>query len=492
MWQAQQAQWAEEDKLNKNKPQKERDALDAQITKDKDALVAKQEQEGEELLSAQAEANQQLSIQYTQDESKMTQDHAEERQQIQAANKQNVELLKQEHDDAKVQLLGKHEKDKIDHKEKLEMEQEAFHKEESSLSDTLQSRKEEFRKKVIERQTKAIEDLSRRLDGEKKKMDIRQEERRKFNAAELEDELSRFAAKQDEERNDFMTKQKAKEKALIDFLLQEETALRVRIAEEQTRMEDKHRAEINDQEAKDKAIQSSMKSKHAGQRSSLASEQQKAKNQFLSQQQAQRDQLAAKNRYELSAVVESAQNELNLALLGKSCVLLSGPPAVGKSCLVSQLALLALNDKKQGSLLPIVIKVQQLQRRLIEDQHHIQSLLKQETPDEDKLPAFDLFVLRDLMRKWRNGKKRIKDYFQQWDTDHSGTIDREEFTEAVRSLGMRNVSEFDLNSAYNQLDLDGSGEIDCTRRLTICTLLNLRSSFTDSHHFRIAAHLFFR
>ena len=58
-----------------------------------------------------------------------------------------------------------------------------------------------------------------------------------------------------------------------------------------------------------------------------------------------------KNRYELSAVVESAQNELNLALLGKSCVLLSGPPAVGKSCLVSQLALLALNDKKQGSLL---------------------------------------------------------------------------------------------------------------------------------------------
>ena len=169
MWQAQQAQWAEEDKLNKNKPPKERDALDAQITKDKDALVAKQEQEGEELLSAQAEANQQLSIQYTQDESKMTQDHAEERQQIQAANKQNVELLKQEHDDAKVQLLGKHEKDKIDHKEKLEMEQEAFHKEESSLSDTLQSRKEEFRKKVIERQTKAIEDLSETAGRRKEK-----------------------------------------------------------------------------------------------------------------------------------------------------------------------------------------------------------------------------------------------------------------------------------------------------------------------------------
>ena len=65
------------------------------------------------------------------------------------------------------------------------------------------------------------------------------------------------------------------------------------------------------------------------------------------------------------------------------------------------------------------------------------------------------------MRKVSNGKKRIKDYFEQWDTDKNGTVDRAEFGEAVRSLGARNASEDEIQAAYDQLDLDQSGEIDC-------------------------------
>jgi Ca2+-binding EF-hand superfamily protein len=65
------------------------------------------------------------------------------------------------------------------------------------------------------------------------------------------------------------------------------------------------------------------------------------------------------------------------------------------------------------------------------------------------------------MRRISNGKKRIKDYFEQWDTDKNGTVDRAEFGEAVRSLGGRNASEDEIQAAFDQLDLDHSGEIDC-------------------------------
>ena len=46
------------------------------------------------------------------------------------------------------------------------------------------------------------------------------------------------------------------------------------------------------------------------------------------------------------------------------------------------------------------------------------------------------------------------------DTDKSGTLSRDEFAEAVLSLGLRHVSVADLQAAFDDLDGDGNGTID--------------------------------
>ena len=51
----------------------------------------------------------------------------------------------------------------------------------------------------------------------------------------------------------------------------------------------------------------------------------------------------------------------------RSSVLLTGPPAAGKTCLTSQLVMHML--QRPDSLIPVPIKVQQLQRRLLMEEH---------------------------------------------------------------------------------------------------------------------------
>jgi Ca2+-binding EF-hand superfamily protein len=461
--QAQQAQWAEEDRKNKSLPKKEAEMLEAQIGKDKADFIAKQESEGEQLLNKQADHFEALKLRMQQDNKDMAQRQSAEQAKLASQHEQNLTLLREQNAAEMVSMQERHEKAKVDHVRKQASEQETLQTEKKADADNAGIRNEEFRKDMATRHTKETEQNVLLLDREKKQLDQRQEERRKQHAAELEEELTRFSARQEEERNAFMSKQKANEKKLVESQIAQSDEMESNHAEEKVNAEGRQRGEISDLEAKQHRLQTKLDSRHASQRSALASEQQKAKAQFLLKQQTDRDRHAAKHRDILSRVIEHTQNEVNHALLNKAGFLLTAPPAAGKTCAVSQLMMTALNDKKPGGFVPIAIKVQQLQNRLHADRHEIDRRLKEERDlyYGDEHVGFDLYTLRDLMRRLSNGKKRIKDYFEQWDTDKNGTVDRAEFGEAVRSLGGRNASEDEIQAAFDQLDLDHSGEIDC-------------------------------
>ena len=458
-----QAQWAEEDRKNKNAPKKEMETLEAQLAKDKANLLEKQQLEGEQLLAKQTEEADALKIKIQRDKKSLVETQAKDREQLAAQHAKDLVEMKAEHASAKVSLHEKHQKDEVDNAKNLATQQRNLDSERAKDADSLHSRKEEFRKDMLMRHAKETDQNVLRLEREKKQHDMSQDERRKYHASELEDQLTRFTARQDEERSTFMAQQKTNEKTLVESQAEEDRSLEARLAEEKVNNDTRQHEEVSDQEAKHRDQQAKLDSKHAGERSMLTTEQQKAMTKFLARQQADRDQHAARCRDELEKVVETAQNELNRALLHKVCCLISGPPAAGKTCAVSQLLMIALNDKKPGAFVPVAIKVQQLQRRLNEDRHEVERRLKIERDlyyGEEHI-GFDLFTLRDLMRKVVNGKKRIKDYFEQWDTDGNGTIDREEFGNAVRQMGAKNASEDEIQSAFEALDHGNKAEIDC-------------------------------
>ena len=55
--------------------------------------------------------------------------------------------------------------------------------------------------------------------------------------------------------------------------------------------------------------------------------------------------------------------------------------------------------------------------------------------------------------------QRILDLFRQWDADHSGAVDREEFARGVRRAGF-DARQSDLDQIFDDLDTDHSGELE--------------------------------
>ena len=217
-------------------------------------------------------------------------------------------------------------------------------------------------------------------------MDTRIEDRRKFHAMALEEEPNAFTQKQDEERSVLVTKQKVDEKALVESLTAEGTQLRETITEEEADLIARHKNAMSEMESSHVQQQANLDARHSAARQQLQMDLQKRKTNLLADQQASRDQLASDYRMKLSKVIEHAQNELNQALLGKACVLLTGAPAAGKTCLISQLMMNALNDK-QSSFVPIAIKVQQLQRALLQDCAELNSLQSSIQSEREQLDS---------------------------------------------------------------------------------------------------------
>ena len=376
----------EKEDKNKISPQKERDQLEVQIAKDKTALVTRQEEDGQKILLKQADKAEAFKVTLADRTEKLLQKHVVEVEQLVVAQAGHLEKVKGQQADAKVRLLDQHAKIREETAIKFAKEKEALEKERNSNAENLQSRKEEFRKKMIARQTKAKEELLGKIDVEKKLLDQSIDDRRKQHAMSLEEELSNFTSKQDEERSVLVTKQKTEEKALLESQAQEIERLDEELIDETAAMEARHKVETRELESKHGQMQSELDSKHSSARHQLHTDTQKKKTNLIADQQAARDQHATDYRGKLSKVIECAQNELNQALLGKACVLLTGAPAAGKTCLVSQLMMLALNDK-QGTFVPIAIKVQQLQRALLQDRTDLNVLQQKQQQERDQLES---------------------------------------------------------------------------------------------------------
>ena len=54
---------------------------------------------------------------------------------------------------------------------------------------------------------------------------------------------------------------------------------------------------------------------------------------------------------------------------------------------------------------------------------------------------------------------RVKEIFEAWDTDSSGSVSAAEFRQAVRSLGFGNMPRKDIDLVFRELDIDGSGQL---------------------------------
>lgn len=70
---------------------------------------------------------------------------------------------------------------------------------------------------------------------------------------------------------------------------------------------------------------------------------------------------------DLSAALHKARRGLDCRTECKACFLLTAGPAAGKSSMMSQLVVKAMAPEVGGALVPILVRVQQLQKRLLED-----------------------------------------------------------------------------------------------------------------------------
>ena len=67
-----------------------------------------------------------------------------------------------------------------------------------------------------------------------------------------------------------------------------------------------------------------------------------------------------------------------------------------------------------------------------------------------------LKLLKDALARDR---QRILDLFRQWDTDRSGAVSKQEFTNGIRRAGF-DAKQKDLDLIFDDLDQDRSGELE--------------------------------
>ncbi|XP_071160618.1 calmodulin-like isoform X3 [Mytilus edulis] len=90
-----------------------------------------------------------------------------------------------------------------------------------------------------------------------------------------------------------------------------------------------------------------------------------------------------------------------------------------------------------------------------------------------------LFCLRGILKAERlseEQKKEIKELFDLFDVDKSGTVSLDELAKIVRGLGS-NPTEAELKEMFAEVDKDGSGNIDIDEFTTYYA-----TSFIDKHH----------
>lgn len=67
-------------------------------------------------------------------------------------------------------------------------------------------------------------------------------------------------------------------------------------------------------------------------------------------------------------------------------------------------------------------------------------------------------LVKQLSDTIRRNKLRAYDFFRDWDADHNGTLQREEFCAAMYAMGFTGDDDA-IHRAFDEIDLDGNGEI---------------------------------
>lgn len=65
--------------------------------------------------------------------------------------------------------------------------------------------------------------------------------------------------------------------------------------------------------------------------------------------------------------------------------------------------------------------------------------------------------LRDALTR---SSERVCDLFRKWDEDRSGSVDKREFTRAIRALGFTDVEDDVIGAVFDSLDDDKSGQLE--------------------------------
>ena len=76
----------------------------------------------------------------------------------------------------------------------------------------------------------------------------------------------------------------------------------------------------------------------------------------------------------------------------------------------------------------------------------------------------DVPVIEQLAKSLADSYQRVIEVFRAWDTDMSGTIDKKEFRQGLKMLGLKDVSREQADELFDVLDGDHSGEIDYQAR----------------------------
>ena len=75
-------------------------------------------------------------------------------------------------------------------------------------------------------------------------------------------------------------------------------------------------------------------------------------------------------------------------------------------------------------------------------------------------PGSDVPITEQLAEGLAKNLSRVVDVFRAWDADNSGTIDKNEFRDGLRQLGLTEVPLEELDALFDEIDADESGEID--------------------------------
>ena len=256
---------------------------------------------------------------------------------------------------------------------------------ESSLGD-LQRKLDEARKGLKAKHKAEQDAMAKRNEEARIAMSSWHEQRRKDLQVAQDEELSAFVAKQEEARKKIVSKHKSIEKTNEEEMRLERTQFEAALKDNLNLLNSKHEVPRQQAILQNGKDQSEMDVRQLSARQRMTNELQKQRTEFMRQQQLDRDDVATTFRRRITQLVEQAQNEFSRALLGKACVLLSGPPASGKSVLMSQLLMHTLGDG-EATLTPILIRVQELHRLLAHERAELATVRSSATHSAPSFPA---------------------------------------------------------------------------------------------------------